>query len=960
MAKRMLIDATHPEQTRVAVVDGQRLLEFDFESISRKQLKGNIYLAKVIRIEPSLQAAFVEYGGNRHGFLAFSEIHHDYYRIPMADRQALEDAMADAPQGGDGQPFQDQPFQDDLSDDANIPFNDEEVSEDHIAHSALPPAVSLSSGNLNEPMLDPFSGESQFTSEGEYEHEQEQHISGFIQPVGEIVGGDMGEGDIAAPVEALHEGGEVETPFENVGGDEIEGHREQRRHRFIRRYKIQEVIKRGQIMLIQVVKEERGNKGAALTTYISLAGRYCVLMPNTDKGGGISRKITSMQDRRRMKDLLEDLDTPDGMAVILRTAGMERSKIEVRRDLEYLLRLWDSIRELTLKSVAPSVVYEEADLIKRAIRDLYTPDIENILVEGEDGYHKARDFMRMLMPSHSRRVHNYRENIIPLFFRYQVESQINALHSPVVTLRSGGYIVINQTEALVAIDVNSGRSTRERNIEETAYRTNMEASEEVARQLRLRDLAGLIVIDFIDMEDGRNNAAVERRLKEAMRHDRARLQIGRISHFGLMELSRQRLRPSLLDLNFEKCPHCHGTGHIRLVESSALLALHAMEEEGIRQTAAEIIISMPTNVSLYIMNNKREAMASIEKRYSFTINIRPREDVIPPEFPIERIRTKKANEQLPINQMLNEKQMFADMDRDMGIEGETLENLGSMESDFVPDDGEGIHAREGFDRFAEGQPAGVEGSFTNGGAAGTGDERRGGRRRGRRGGRNRRGGQNRFRDGEQRPPREGQREGFAGAAEGGEGGRETMGEINGNIAPPVMVEGGEGAQQEFRQPREPREGGGRDGGHRRDGGRNHNRNRDRDRNRDGRNRDGNRDGRPRHEGQRDGQPRDTQPRDGEQRPPREGNREGGNRDNYRDNRNNNRGNNDGRRYENRNSENQGNYNPNNRAPQQPHVPSSVFELDTTPRDTKPQQAENGNAQPGPKKTGWWQRLTGAS
>lgn len=936
MAKRMLIDATHPEQTRVAVVDGQRLLEFDFESTARKQLKGNIYLAKVIRIEPSLQAAFVEYGGNRHGFLAFSEIHHDYYRIPMADRQALEDAMAAAPQGaGDI----DQPFSsEDMPDDMNGTFNDEEVSEEHISHSALPPAVSLSSGNLNEPMMDPFSGqsqfsgESQFTSEGEYEPEGDQRISGFIQPVGDIAeneaaGGDMAEGDAIAPVEALNEGGEAEPPFENanfenIGGDEVEGHREQRRHRFIRRYKIQEVIKRGQIMLIQVVKEERGNKGAALTTYISLAGRYCVLMPNTDKGGGISRKITSMQDRRRMKDLLEDLDTPDGMAVILRTAGMERSKIEVRRDLEYLLRLWDSIRELTLKSVAPSLVYEEADLIKRAIRDLYTPDIDNILVEGEDGYQKARDFMRMLMPSHTRRVHNYRENIIPLFFRYQVEAQINGLHSPVVTLRSGGYIVINQTEALVAIDVNSGRSTRERNIEETAYRTNMEASEEVARQLRLRDLAGLIVIDFIDMEDGRNNAAVERRLKEAMRHDRARLQIGRISHFGLMELSRQRLRPSLLDLNFEKCPHCHGTGHIRLVESSALLALHAMEEEGIRQTAAEIIISMPSNVSLYIMNNKREAMASIEKRYNLTINIRPREDVIPPEFPIERIRTKKQNEQLPINQMMNEKQMFADMDRDMGLDGEAQENLGSMESDFLAEGGEGMQSREGFDRFAEGQPSEHGGSFEHGGAAGADGERRSGRRRGRRGGRNRR---NRFRDGDNRN-RDTFNQQQAQPGEGGEG----AGDVNGNVAPPMGADS-EG-NQEFRQPRENRE-----GQHRRDG------NRDRNRNRDGRNRDRNRDNRN---------------RDGNRDSNRDGNRD------FRDNRNQNR-NHDGRRYENRNSENQGNYNPNRGNQQQPpHVPSSVFELDTTPRETmrenKPPQAENTNAQPEVKKTGWWQRLTGAS
>ncbi|NDE89768.1 MAG: ribonuclease E/G [Alphaproteobacteria bacterium] len=866
MAKRMLIDATHPEQTRVAVVDGQRLVEFDFESISRKQLKGNIYLAKVIRIEPSLQAAFVEYGGNRHGFLAFSEIHPDYYRIPMADRQALEEAMADQPADYQaGQPFQNYPA-DEFSDDASVPFNDEEVSEEHISHSALPPAVSLSSSG---PMLDPFATDSEF------EAEQEQAVTGFIQPVGDIV-----EGEVAHPVEALTDGAEGETPFENVGGDEVEGHREQRRHRFIRRYKIQEVIKRGQIMLIQVVKEERGNKGAALTTYISLAGRYCVLMPNTDKGGGISRKITSMQDRRRMKDLLEDLETPNGMAVILRTAGMERSKIEVRRDLEYLLRLWDSIRELTLKSVAPSVVYEEADLIKRAIRDLYTPDIENILVEGDDGYHKARDFMRMLMPSHTRRVHNYRDHIIPLFFR----------------------------------------------------------------QLRLRDLAGLIVIDFIDMEDGRNNAAVERRLKESMRHDRARLQIGRISHFGLMELSRQRLRPSLLDLNFEKCPHCHGTGHIRLVESSALLALHAMEEEGIRQTAAEIIISMPTNVSLYIMNNKREGMASIEKRYNLTINIRPREDVIPPEFPIERVRTKKASEQLPINQMLNEKQLFADMDRDMGIDGDMQENLGSMESDFAP--AEGMPGREGFDRFADGDmPADNNGSaFTDGGAA-AGDERRGGRRRGRRGGRNRRSGQgggqgggpnNRFRDNN--------REGFD-AAPNAEG---SVADVNGNVA---LVEGeaAVAAPHEggFRQRDNNREGGregNRDNQRRREGGgRNHGR---RDNRRDNR---PPRDGQPR-DGQRDGQ-RDGLPRD----PQREGQPRDGSRDGFRnDNRN------QGQRYENRNSDNR-NFNRNNQQPHQaqPHVPSSVFELDTTPKEPSG-KSKPDNAQPEQKKTGWWQRLTGAS
>ncbi|HVY12144.1 MAG TPA: Rne/Rng family ribonuclease, partial [Alphaproteobacteria bacterium] len=569
MPKRMLIDATHPEQTRVAVVDGRRLEEFDFETVSRKQLKGNIYLAKVVRIEPSLQAAFVEYGGNRHGFLAFTEIHHDYYRIPVADRQALEEAMAaERASQHDEQPytpFPEEPVSQPSEEDLNTPFVDEEIQESHITQSALPPAIGLGapeSGLISEP----FAPESDFEA-----HEGEEDAGEPMED--EAPSAEMGPMEGAAP----------EHPVESVGGDEIvETQREQRRRRFIRRYKIQEVIKRGQIMLVQVVKEERGNKGAALTTYLSLAGRFCVLMPNTGKGGGISRKITNLQDRRRMKDLLADLEVPDGMAVILRTAGMERGKLEVRRDLEYLLRLWDSIREYTLKSIAPSLIYEEANLIKRAIRDLYVPEIESILVEGEEGFQKARDFMRMLMPGLVQRVHHYNDPVIPLFFRYQVENQINGLHSPIVRLKSGGYIVINQAEALVAIDVNSGRATRERNIEETAYRTNLEAAEEIARQLRLRDLAGLIVIDFIDMEDGRNNSSVERRLKEAMRHDRARLQIGRISHFGLLELSRQRLRPSLLDLNFEKCPHCHGTGHIRLVESTALLALHALEEEGIR------------------------------------------------------------------------------------------------------------------------------------------------------------------------------------------------------------------------------------------------------------------------------------------------------------------------------------------------------------------------------------------
>lgn len=778
MAKRMLIDATHPEQTRVAVVDGHRLLDYDFETQSRKQLKGNIYLAKVIRIEPSLQAAFVEYGGNRHGFLAFSEIHHDYYRIPVADRQALEESLAqeNAQEGILGQGGYDndgQPAYPAYDEGVNIPFDDEEIQEDQITQAALPPAIGLTpSPSESGLMMDPFA-ENGGDDSGEPEEGNGQAL---FAPVDQ--GGDLGpEG-----LEPMGADGSAEglAPVDMVGGDELEGAREQRRRRFIRRYKIQEVIKRGQIMLIQVVKEERGNKGAALTTYLSLAGRYCVLMPNTDKGGGISRKITSMQDRRRLKDLLDQLEVPDGMAVILRTAGMERSKIEVKRDLEYLLRLWDSIRELTLKSIAPSVIYEEANLIKRAIRDLYTPDIDNILVEGDEGYHRARDFMRMLMPSHARRVHHYRDQVIPLFFRYQVENQINGLHSPVVQLRSGGYIVINQTEALVAIDVNSGRATRERNIEETAYRTNLEAAEEIARQLRLRDLAGLIVIDFIDMEDGRNNAGVERRLKDSMRNDRARLQIGRISHFGLLELSRQRLRPSLLDLNFEKCPHCQGTGHVRHVDSAALLALHAVEEEGMRQNAAEIIISMPDPVALYILNNKREILDGICKRYNMNVRVRTRDDVIPPDFPIERIRTKKADEKIVISMGTDDPSLYApqaepneaDVSQDEGSEGgESGTGSFGGNIDTLED--------EGFNSDAD---VTFEGGNSDNGGRFRDDRRdrgerggRGGRRRGRRGGRRRNGpngGSGRF------------QEGFEGAGEQPAimlDGQEGLPDVNGNM-----------------------------------------------------------------------------------------------------------------------------------------------------------------------------------
>ncbi|HRQ83085.1 MAG TPA: Rne/Rng family ribonuclease, partial [Azospirillaceae bacterium] len=504
------------------------------------------------------------------------------------------------------------------------------------------------------------------------------------------------EGEILPPAAEGEDAGE-DDDFDVVGGDEDEG--QPRRPRSLRSYKIQEVIKRRQILLVQVTKEERGNKGAALTTYLSLPGRYCVLMPNTGRGGGISRKITNPADRRRLKDILSDLDIPQGMAVILRTAGLERAKPEIRRDLEYLLRLWDDIREQTLKSVAPALIYEEANLIKRAIRDVYADDIEEVLVDGEAGFRTAQNFMRMMMPSHTGRVQLYKEQSVPLFHRYQVEQQIDAIHSPVVQLRSGGYIVINPTEALVAIDVNSGRSTRERNIEETAFKTNLEAADEVARQLRLRDLAGLVVIDFIDMEDGRNNAAVERRLKEAMKNDRARIQVGRISPFGLMELSRQRLRPSLQETNFEPCPHCAGAGVVRSVESAALHVLRAIADEGIRRRAAEILVYAPTRVVLYILNHKRADLSRLEARYNFRVAIANDDTLIGAEtMRIERMRARTAEDDAAA--LVSAERVLEETDRDLAAAEEETEEQG-----------------------------GEEGAETQAAAGENGDDRRGRRRR---------------------------------------------------------------------------------------------------------------------------------------------------------------------------------------------------------------------------------------
>jgi ribonuclease E len=672
MSKRMLVDATHAEETRVVVLDGNRLEEFDFETEAKKQLKGNIYLAKVTRVEPSLQAAFVEYGGNRHGFLAFSEIHPDYYRIPIADREALlarQAAEADEAEAVEAKPAAAEPAS------RRRRGRDRRPARAEAAETGPSEAVTGEVIHTEAISEDSF-GET-LSTEGD---------SG---PVGLLTPAEAPRGDDPATAEGENGNGhghshDAEHEPEVLGGDEAEEARDRRsKLPNYRNYKIQEVIKRRQIMLVQVTKEERGNKGAALTTYLSLAGRYCVLMPNTPRGGGISRKIANPKDRKKMKAIMDDLDVPDGMAVILRTAGLERTKLEIRRDLDYLLRLWDSIRQTTLQSTAPCAIHEEADLIKRAIRDLYSKDIEDVQVAGEEGYRTAKDFMRMLMPSHAKKVQPYLDQDVPLFHRFNVEGQIDAMHSPVVQLRSGGYIVINPTEALVSIDVNSGRSTRERNIEETAYKTNLEAADEVARQLRLRDLAGLIVIDFIDMEDDRHNKAVEHRLKEAMRQDRARIQLGRISAFGLLELSRQRLRPSLMETHFETCAHCGGLGMTRTTGSAALSVLRAIEEEGIRKRASEVTVHVATAMALYLLNQKRDALADIERRYGVRVMIEADDSLIPPAHRIERTRARST--ELPVlpAPIDNTARIMAETDAALELEAEEVEDEAEEEVEEI-------------------------------------------------------------------------------------------------------------------------------------------------------------------------------------------------------------------------------------------------------------------------------------
>jgi len=600
MTKRMLIDASHAEETRVVVVDGTRVEEFDFESRAKKQLRGNIYLAKVTRVEPSLQAAFVEYGGNRHGFLAFNEIHPDYYQIPLADREAL--------------------------------MREEAEDEDDHHHGA--------------------------------------HAEG--------------DGDDEGGNGAGHD-----------DDDDMEEELARRRRRLMRRYKIQEVIKRRQIMLIQVVKEERGNKGAALTTYLSLAGRYCVLMPNTARGGGVSRKITSATDRKRLKGVIQALDTPDGMGLIVRTAGAKRTKAEIGRDYDYLMRLWENIRDVTLHSVAPALIYEEEDLVKRAIRDMYDKDLEGIVVEGEAGYREAKDFMRMLMPSQAKKITAYREPT-PLFIKARVEDTLAQIYSPVVPLKSGGYLVINQTEALVAIDVNSGKATRERNIEATALKTNMEAAEEASRQLRLRDLAGLIVIDFIDMEEAKNNRAVEKKVKDSLKDDRARIQMGKISQFGLMEISRQRRRTGVLEGTTHVCPHCQGVGRVRSLESSALSMLRVVELEAAKNGPGLIHLRVPAAVALYILNEKRDYLVRLRTQQGLTVNVLVDENLSDVDHEIERITTLTGEEAKAFVQPARAPEPEDDYDDDVVDEDEEEddEDLGAELDEEDQDDDQPRARRE--------------------------------------------------------------------------------------------------------------------------------------------------------------------------------------------------------------------------------------------------------------------------
>lgn len=834
MPNKMLIDATHPEETRVVVVRGNRVEEFDFETAQRKQLRGNIYLAKVTRVEPSLQAAFIEYGGNRHGFLAFSEIHPDYYQIPVADRQALieaeERAHREAEEENENRSSRrrsrhrssrrrshGERVQSDVVEgtDANRPLTAEAPVGDHGTERELPAPDEAAGLHPSGPELieNPFDrgeavhahddlhdqagddddheshdhdshahadhdhedhphdehGHPEHHDDGEHEHAHEDAPALTAEPRSEPSLG-MADATASEPKDSLHDDGhghdddhadhdhdhdtpqiehhdehalaphddapavapgqeaddededdeEEEDVVESVGGDDALEEVPERAFRPRRQYKIQEVIKRRQVMLVQVVKEERGNKGAALTTYLSLAGRYAVLMPNTARGGGISRKITSAQDRSRLKEVVQDLDVPEGMGIILRTAGASRTKPEIKRDFEYLIRMWETVRDMTLKSQAPTLVYEEGSLIKRSLRDLYNKEIDEILVAGEPGYREAHDFMKMLMPTNVRAVRQYRDGQ-PLFSRMGVESQLDAMFSPTVQLRSGGYIVINQTEALVSIDVNSGRATREHHIEDTALKTNLEASEEVARQLRLRDLAGLIVIDFIDMDEKRNNRAVERKLSDCLRQDRARIQVGRISHFGLLEMSRQRIRASVLESSTEPCPQCGGSGHVRSVSSVALQLLRGLEETLMKGATHNLVARTRTDVALYVLNHKRGHLRDLESSFKVTLAVIADPTVTGPQsFVIDRgeqVHTLEAAKALLVAQAAAAPPPLAEeaYEDEEAFDAELESEVETEETEGLSDEVSAVEA--------------------NGGEAGQDAQRRGKRRRRRRGGR---------------------------------------------------------------------------------------------------------------------------------------------------------------------------------------------------------------------------------
>jgi ribonuclease E len=666
MPKKMLIDATHAEETRVVVVDGNKVEEFDFESENRRQLAGNIYLAKVTRVEPSLQAAFVDYGGNRHGFLAFSEIHPDYYQIPVADREALlaeERAYAEAQKVRDEEeekvatkPKSSRRRSSSKSKAVAIETDDATASTEIEGMQTIDLDEEFDKANADSaadtkgetPVEAPVRAEDnaqEATSEdvvapSEAEADTVADAGNVSEPDANAVPDGVEDAISAsdADVDQATDAAAKDESIESVADEDDEEDIRPVRKPRPRRYKIQEVIKVRQILLVQVVKEERGNKGAALTTYLSLAGRYCVLMPNTARGGGISRKITNAADRKKLKEIANEIDVPEGAGLIVRTAGAQRTKAEIKRDYEYLFRLWEQIRKLTLESIAPAKIYEEGDLIKRSIRDLYNREIDEVFVEGERGYRIAKDFMKMIMPSHAKNVKLYTESL-PLFARYQVETYLGGMFNPTVQLKSGGYIVIGITEALVAIDVNSGRSTKEGSIEETALKTNLEAAEEVARQLRLRDLAGLIVIDFIDMDERRNNTAVEKRMKDKLKTDRARIQMGRISGFGLMEMSRQRLRPGMIEATTQPCPACHGTGLIRSDDNLALSILRQVEEEGTRRRSREVLVKCPVGIANFLMNQKREHIAQIETRYGLSVRIEGDPHLVTPDFAIEKFKT---------------------------------------------------------------------------------------------------------------------------------------------------------------------------------------------------------------------------------------------------------------------------------------------------------------------------------